>query len=85
MTDHNLQRCSVLTIDKEKLQEVQDDQKRVESIEMYIKSVTPLNIKVSAGVFQQVFVANQPGKDIKESSFENIQCINNPSKNPTHK
>lgn len=44
---------------------MQDDEKRVEGIEVNIKCVAPLHIKVSAGLFQQVPVADDPEKDNK--------------------
>lgn len=42
---------------------MKDDQKRVESIEVDVESVAPFNVEVSARMLQQVFVADQPGKD----------------------
>lgn len=42
---------------------MQDDQKRVESIEVDIKRVAPLHVKVSAGLFQQVLVGDNPVKN----------------------
>lgn len=53
----------LLTIDEEELQEVKDDQKRVESVEVDIERVAPLHVKVFARVFQQVLVADEPGTE----------------------
>lgn len=39
---------------------MQDDQKRVESVEVNIERVAPLHIEVSAGMFQQVLVGDNP-------------------------
>lgn len=50
----------LLTINEEELQEVKDDQKRIESIEVDVERVAPLHVKVFAGVFQQVLVADEP-------------------------
>lgn len=42
---------------------MKDDQKRVESIEVDVERVAPLHVKVFAGVFQQVLVADEPGTE----------------------
>lgn len=42
---------------------MKDDQKRVESIEVDVERVAPLHVKVFAGMFQQVLVADEPGTE----------------------
>lgn len=55
---HNL-----LTVDEEELQEMKDDEERVESIEVDVKCVAPLHVEVFARMFQEVLVADDPGTD----------------------
>lgn len=52
-----------LTVDEEELQEVEDDQQWVEGIEVDVEGVAPLHIIVSAGMLQQVLVADEPGAE----------------------
>lgn len=59
-----------LTVDKEELQEVQDDQQWVESVEVDIKGVTPLHVKVPAGLLQQVSVGDEPGRARRKMSLD---------------
>ena len=51
---------TLLTVDEEQLDEMQNDQKWVEGIQVNIKGVSPLHIIVSVLLLHQVLIRNEP-------------------------
>lgn len=47
---------------------MQDDEERVEGVEMHVEGVAPLHIIVLRGVFQQVLVGDDPGSTKQTST-----------------
>lgn len=47
-------------VDEEELDEMQDDEERIESIQVHVEGVAPLHIVISALAFHQVLVGDEP-------------------------
>ena len=59
-TERQTDRLRPLTVDEEELQEVQDDEQRVEGVEVHVEGVAPLHVVVLAALLQQVPVGHAP-------------------------